>query len=746
MTLGITLSLAGCGGGGGGGSGVNVSPPTSGGGNTINSSVSVTPVPVASRPKDRSSLLRPGTRSTVTIARLNASSVQFLGRDIGGFPATLMNVGGRPHQGIGRANTSTTATINFGSPISTTVETVVGNQTLIADGAGFLGVYNATGPRDSNRFTSTITPQSAVLGGGVTNSVTHVAVTTGIGVRRYAGTVNSFFLTAEYAGYINIVDGFTYYYGGGTPYATIRRSGVDMKASYTIPAHAAVGYAVFHLQNAVWILSNSNAGELSADFRGGYVTLNLTMDGHYGNPSEPRVSYLTISGFQMRIWTGGFDNFSCRSSGGSSSANCAGTFSYLGDTTITNSVSTANDTIYAAGGFHGPSAEEAVVNIGHWTENGSGAVTQFVNIGLIGRGWGAYPYVLATSAASKIGLSNAKYYSSNWDVGRNIAFTLATDSNGRPSSWDGGFNTPFPWHVSNFGTPYSSQSRNVTLFFRTTGGTDAPITLNIGASGLKIPTAGVDRDFPVSDAVVAINSSTAVTHSFNISFYTGGDYDVFHFIGAEYAAFAHGFDVSGGIGDEGFIGDEYYDAYYGAITPRAVMSVLAATNLRATYTIPQGGAQGFFYSASNSSHGRLLYNGDAGALAADFGAGLVALNLTVDGYAPSGALTDDFLKIDGFQMTVDGNIFHNYHCPSSTYGRTGTNCGGGFDYTSANSSANALDLNNAVAGSNANRIRAGGMFAGPSAEEVAGGIGQFTNDGRTGMRLYFLAAGKGGRQ
>ena len=292
-----------------------------------------------------------------------------------------------------------------------------------------------------------------------------------------------------------------------------------------------------------------------------------------------------------------------------------------------------------------------------------------------------------------------------------------------------------------------SGSRNVTLFFRATGA-DTPITLNIGASGLKIPTEGVDTGFPVFGVTTSINAGVAATHSFNSSFYTRGrsSYDIFHFVSAEYAAFVHGFDESRSIGDSGSRGDEYYDAYYGALTPRAVMSVLAATNLTATYTIPQGGAQGFFYSASDSSHGRLLYNGDAGALAADFGAGLVALNLTVDGYAPSGARTDDFLKIDGFQMTVDGNIFHNYHCPSSTYGRTGTNCGGGFDYTSANSSANALDLRNSTRGNDTNRIRAGGMFAGPSAEEVAGGIGQFTDDGRTGMRLYFLGAGKGGRQ
>ena len=729
VTLGVTLSLAGCGGGGGG---VSVAPtsPGSGGGNVSS------PTPI-----DRLIRTNP-SQATDTVAKLNAVGASFLARDVNRNAATLINIGTRPHRGVAQ-DAGAVLTINFGSSITAEVRRVTRGRTLIADETGYLGVYNEESSNSSNRSTSDITPESAVLGGGVTNNITQAAVTISIGVRQYEnGATNSFFLTAEYAGYANIVgvNSFSYYYGGYTPHAAYSQmESNSLRASYTIPSHAAVGFVA--LTDNFTFLSNNNAGTLSADFGSGYATLNLTVDGYVGNQLQTSFSYLGISGFQMRMWgqlrgEQYFTNIACPGSGGAATSNCAGTFIY-GDNSpynITNAVSRTGDVVRVVGGFYGPGAEEVAGIIAHQVVS-SGVRVFDLNIGFVGRGWGASPYVVATSAASKLALPNAKYFSADWNIGSGDRFTVINDRAGRPSLHI----SPSRIGTINTGGSYVGGDLDVTLFFRGAGA-DTPITLGINNSGLlKMPAAGPGINFPVSGVTVDIRNNTQATHSFNSAFYSGGTYDIYYFVGAEYAAFAYGFGGTTSIHDS-------VNAYYGAITPEVVMNALAAANLRATYTIPQGGAQGLFYSGSDSRDGRLLYNGDAGALAADFGAGLVALNLTVDGYAPSGARTDDFLRINGFQMTVDGSTFHNYHCPSSTQSSRTAGCGGGFDYTSANGSANALDLRNAAAGSNANRIRAGGMFAGPSAEEVAGGIGQFTNDGRTGMRLYFLGAGKGGRQ
>ena len=134
-----------------------------------------------------------------------------------------------------------------------------------------------------------------------------------------------------------------------------------------------------------------------------------------------------------------------------------------------------------------------------------------------------------------------------------------------------------------------------------------------------------------------------------------------------------------------------------------------------------------------------MYNKNAGALGADFGAGEVTLNLTVGSVEVDGTYAENFLAIADFEMSIRGNVFNNYHCAIAR-GVAATACVGTFTYAGTYLPAlNANVSTSAQVGSA--RLIAGGAFYGDKAQEAAGGIAHlFGTDGTRGMRLQFLAA------
>ena len=221
------------------------------------------------------------------------------------------------------------------------------------------------------------------------------------------------------------------------------------------------------------------------------------------------------------------------------------------------------------------------------------------------------------------------------------------------------------------------------------------------------------------------------------------------FVSAEYAAFGlRAANSAVRIDDNPVVVYQLKDfagMYYGAKTPQRVINHLAAVSWNANYTIPKGAALGFYSNDLSAADSRILRNTDgSGQLNANFGTGIVAVSLRLDGYAATGAKTDDFLYINNFQMSVTENMFSNHHCSSfSPTGAAGssTGCGGALDYAN-----DAMDARNSETGERGDRIIASGMFAGPSAEEVVGGIEHLTNGSTGNMKVYFLGAGRGGRE
>ena len=211
-------------------------------------------------------------------------------------------------------------------------------------------------------------------------------------------------------------------------------------------------------------------------------------------------------------------------------------------------------------------------------------------------------------------------------------------------------------------------------------------------------------------------------------------------VGAQHAAFfyMYGQDLR-----------EPQHGIYGAQTPLWIVNLLRASNLNATHIIPVGAAQGVFWNqadASDTNHSEfLLYNKRPGRLKTDFAAGTMHLHLTVGSVTPSGAYAEDFLAIAGFEMTIVGDTFNNYHCRHADGDTSNsTACAGTFTYATRAGSGVETTLNSGSANLGSVRVVAGGAFYGASAQEAAGGIAHlFGNRTNAGMRLQWIGANTG---
>ena len=665
--------------------------------------------------------------------------------------------------------------------VQTTAQVGRGGQT------NFFGLVS--GGEAASYYTD-LTPQAGLLGGGpdvmhTASVVAASASTPSAKVQYYANRGMVF--SGQYATLTGLFGEVMGHAAGSTPSPAIDAlvgAGLP-NGEYTIPARSAMGVMQNTYDPAGKVLSNDQPGKVVVDFAAQVATLNLTMNKYSGaDITRNGEEAFGMLNFAMRLVadaSGGhrFDNAHCASEG------CEGIFEITGDSTFfegsTGQAAGTNDgNITVFGHLNGPQAEEfaggvrqvftvpvgAMVTVGRITRYGrvveqgtthvaTAPVTTSVSFDFIGRGWGVQNY----ARFGNLFTPNTRYYASDTSGGLlavvNDAVTITSPNStvtmGSPTRLETPagareigaattsvrFNLVFPGSTSTLILSDGSSS------VRTVAGATAFMLIGNSSTLRLLQTAGGSaRKILSTPATLDVRiGGLTVGHTFAQRAFRNDDGVIHHFLMAEYAAFGR-FYEAGSPGEYAPSGG----AFYGVRTPDAVVAALAARGLNATYDIPQGGAQGLLRLGGSINDYFVLYNESTGTLSADFGAGLVELNLNMDGWKstlPQGvpasfARTQDLLKVENFQMSISGSGFSNAHCYAAG-GSSGAGCGGGLDYIFGEQ----YDLKNSVHGGSGNEVNAAGMFAGPSAEEVVGSIEHTAPN--MGMEMYFLGAGAGGR-
>ena len=590
------------------------------------------------------------------------------------------------------------------------------------------------------RYTLDVTPADSVLRygmRGITGSLTRTAPIS-ISWWDSSSTSRDFMaVESDYAAYAlewrtDRHDVRILRYGPQTPadnFALLKAT--DLEGTYRIPRHAAKGvyYRTFGGADSHF-LSNDTPGKVDVDFGAERATLNLVMNAYagtvFGNKQISTAAEAAAPAFVHldNLALQGFNNFSCASylgAGGSTdTTNCGGQIRVSGETTRQNSAHVNGMALAAHLHFYGDHAQQIAGMVTY-----TGTNNHLVTIAFLGThnegGFNPAAF-LATAVTAHAALT--------WD---------RADSNAgndhRVSITTGGAPAHFVTATTsggtlNFGSAASS-GFGYHYFHNTLG-----VVLLPKSGGLQVGTGTGAQQLTVAANVATLISGTTYTTPFLATAYrniTAGKTVHSQVVRAEHAAFFFMF------------GDNIPatpHAFYGAQTPLYVVNLLRAATLNANYTIPIGAAQGIFWHSSGAA-GNFLYNKEVGTLAAKFGDGTVALNLTVGSVSKDGAYTEGFLGIHNLQMRIVGSAFNNYHCSGAGRAQAAA-CTGALDYAdNAAGAGTDIDIASTPASAVTYKLFAGGAFYGGMAQEVAGAIahifgGSSNNTG--GMRLQFLAA------